>query len=140
MTHIIMSFMTIKEIVPLAPNHCSKRLVLPFAQWLRYVVYCTLKRDKYFILKKMQDNNEVYKDMTHYIYKMWRVYNITLSACITLWKPIPFTCLPWTLAVNNFTKYTHSIYNMNVREYRRGNQKWTIQRNWQHVIWSDVFI
>jgi len=21
---------------------------------------------------------------------------------------------------------------MNVREYRRGNQKWTIQRNWQH--------
>jgi len=21
---------------------------------------------------------------------------------------------------------------INVREYRRGNQKWTIQRNWQH--------
>ena len=22
----------------------------------------------------------------------------------------------------------------NVREYRRGNQKWTIQRNWQHRV------
>ena len=21
---------------------------------------------------------------------------------------------------------------MNAREYRKGNQKWTIQRNWQH--------
>jgi hypothetical protein len=27
------------------------------------------------------------------------------------------------------TKYNVII---NVREYRRGNQKWTIQRNWQH--------
>ena len=27
--------------------------------------------------------------------------------------------------------YTRQI---NVREYRRGNQKWTIQRNWQHRI------
>jgi hypothetical protein len=24
------------------------------------------------------------------------------------------------------------ICKINVREYRRGNQKWTIQRNWQH--------
>ena len=23
---------------------------------------------------------------------------------------------------------------MNVKEYRRGNQKWTIQRNWQHKV------
>ena len=23
---------------------------------------------------------------------------------------------------------------INVREYRRGNQKWTIQRNWQHRV------
>jgi len=23
---------------------------------------------------------------------------------------------------------------MNVREYRSGNQKWTIQRNWQHWV------
>ena len=27
--------------------------------------------------------------------------------------------------------YTGQI---NIREYRRGNQKWTIQRNWQHRI------
>ena len=27
--------------------------------------------------------------------------------------------------------YTGQI---NVREYRRGNQKWTIQRNWQHRV------
>jgi len=23
---------------------------------------------------------------------------------------------------------------INVREYRRGNKKWTIQRNWQHSV------
>ena len=23
---------------------------------------------------------------------------------------------------------------INVREYRKGNQKWTIQRNWQHKV------
>jgi len=34
--------------------------------------------------------------------------------------------------------YIHSIQlvsplqTINVREYRRGNQKWTIQKNWQH--------
>jgi hypothetical protein len=27
--------------------------------------------------------------------------------------------------------YTRYI---NVREYRKGNQKWTIQRNWQHRV------
>jgi hypothetical protein len=25
-----------------------------------------------------------------------------------------------------------SEFQINVREYRRGNRKWTIQRNWQH--------
>jgi len=25
-----------------------------------------------------------------------------------------------------------SFRSINIREYRRGNQKWTIQRNWQH--------
>ena len=25
-------------------------------------------------------------------------------------------------------------WKINVREYRRGNQKWTIQRNWQHRV------
>ena len=33
--------------------------------------------------------------------------------------------------LNCITVYL-SIYEINVREYRRGNQKWTIQRNWQH--------
>jgi hypothetical protein len=38
------------------------------------------------------------------------------------------------------TKMTYSIGNpgprleINVREFRRGNQKWTIQRNWQHRV------
>jgi hypothetical protein len=26
------------------------------------------------------------------------------------------------------------VYKINVREYRRGNLKWTIQRNWQHSV------
>ena len=26
---------------------------------------------------------------------------------------------------------------INVREYRRGNQKWTIERNWQHRVQED---
>jgi hypothetical protein len=32
--------------------------------------------------------------------------------------------------------FRHYSYNhlINVREYRRGNQKWTIQRNWQHRV------
>ena len=25
-------------------------------------------------------------------------------------------------------------YIINIREYQRGNQKWTIQRNWQHKV------
>jgi len=25
---------------------------------------------------------------------------------------------------------------MNVKEYRRGNHKWTIQRNWQHGVYK----
>ena len=28
---------------------------------------------------------------------------------------------------------TYVLY-INVKEYRRGNQKWTIQRNWQHWV------
>jgi hypothetical protein len=27
----------------------------------------------------------------------------------------------------------YEISYINVREYRRGNQKWTIERNWKHV-------
>ena len=26
------------------------------------------------------------------------------------------------------------MHSINVREYRWGNQKWTIQRNWQHWV------
>ena len=33
------------------------------------------------------------------------------------------------------TRFYANQYNkINVREYRRGNQKWAIQRNWQHRI------
>ena len=28
----------------------------------------------------------------------------------------------------------YALYYINVREYRRGNQKWTIQRNWQYRV------
>ena len=33
-------------------------------------------------------------------------------------------------------KLEHNTYSeiINVSEYRRGNHKWTIQRNWQHVV------
>jgi len=24
---------------------------------------------------------------------------------------------------------------INIREHRRGNQKWTVQRNWQHMVY-----
>ena len=26
------------------------------------------------------------------------------------------------------------MYKINIREYQRDNQKWTIQRNWQHRV------
>ena len=32
------------------------------------------------------------------------------------------------------TKHNHNKMKINVREYRRGNKKWTIQRNWQHSV------
>jgi len=32
-----------------------------------------------------------------------------------------------------FCEKTH-YHQISVREYRRGNQKWTIQRNWQHRV------
>jgi len=28
-------------------------------------------------------------------------------------------------------RFWNNMHEVNVREYRRGNQKWTIQRNWQ---------
>ena len=35
---------------------------------------------------------------------------------------------------NMTTQGTQDTRQINVREYQRGNQKWTIQRNWQHWI------
>jgi hypothetical protein len=32
------------------------------------------------------------------------------------------------------TQGTQDTGQINVREYRRGNQNWTIQRNWQHMV------
>jgi len=34
--------------------------------------------------------------------------------------------------LDGFRFIHHNISLINVREYRRDNQKWTIQRNWQH--------
>ena len=33
---------------------------------------------------------------------------------------------------NGQSRETGNIGQINVREYRRGNKKWTIKRNWQH--------
>jgi chloramphenicol 3-O-phosphotransferase len=30
--------------------------------------------------------------------------------------------------------HLYSLVQINVREYRRGNREWTIQRNWQHRV------
>ena len=36
--------------------------------------------------------------------------------------------------LNGFRFIHHNISLINVREYRRGNHKWTIRRNWQHWV------
>jgi hypothetical protein len=36
--------------------------------------------------------------------------------------------------MNNPENTEGAIKNEQSREYRRGNQKWTIQRNWQHMV------
>ena len=33
---------------------------------------------------------------------------------------------------------SHSNTYINVREYRRGNHKWTIQRNWQYMVHKTI--
>jgi hypothetical protein len=33
-----------------------------------------------------------------------------------------------------YSNTQYNTYTINVREYRRGNQKWTIQKNWQHRV------
>ena len=32
------------------------------------------------------------------------------------------------------TYSTQDTVQINVREHRRGNQQWTIQRNWRHIV------
>jgi hypothetical protein len=36
--------------------------------------------------------------------------------------------------MNNPENTERAIKNEQSREYLRGNQKWTIQRNWQHMV------
>jgi hypothetical protein len=40
---------------------------------------------------------------------------------------------PFNLRNNYHIRKRQINCKINVREYRRGNQKWTIQRNWQHM-------
>jgi hypothetical protein len=40
---------------------------------------------------------------------------------------------PFNLRNNYYIRKRQINCKINVREYRRGNQKWTIQRNWQHM-------
>ena len=57
------------------------------------------------------------------------------------WKPSPRLGTLWPIfllhqASDISRDYFHKIrMQINVREYRRGNQKWTIQRNWLHDLW-----
>jgi hypothetical protein len=38
------------------------------------------------------------------------------------------------LIIEFFYKWVKLSYKIKVREHRRGNQKWTVQRNWEHMV------
>jgi hypothetical protein len=40
---------------------------------------------------------------------------------------------PWAVCVSSYCLHISNYY-IKVGEQRRGNQKWTIQRNWQHWV------
>jgi len=40
------------------------------------------------------------------------------------------------IPVKWFSEFRYEEFLINVREYRRGNQKWIIQRNWQHSVYK----
>jgi len=77
----------------------------------------------------------------------WRIFDpnnfrgfLDTTACQL---PVESSWFSMRSVVYSFTKYIHFIYYQNiirlsssisVREYRRGNKKWTIQRNWQHSV------
>jgi hypothetical protein len=58
--------------------------------------------------------------------KTIRVGEIVVQTCRSRNTIITTTCLPNNLIWQCLYK--------NVREYRRGNHKWTIQINWQHWV------
>jgi hypothetical protein len=76
--------------------------------------------------------------MTVYCIKCW------LSGK-KIWDPNQTTC-NFFIFSNHWNSYfllvvychilcIHRVYcYINVREYRKGNQKWTVQRNWQHRV------
>jgi hypothetical protein len=48
--------------------------------------------------------------------------------------PPPILCLSVDLQSNIAATVGQSVKIINVREYRRGNHKWSIQRNWRHRV------
>ena len=59
-------------------------------------------------------------------YSLFWLFKILIFVCVVFCFLFLFL---FFFLVINFCDY----YYINVREYRRGNQKWTIQRNWQHM-------
>jgi hypothetical protein len=60
--------------------------------------------------------------------------------CPFLISPSVFSnvyCVPYVSSQSRETG--NKGYTINVREYRRGNQKWTTQRNWQHRVHNKHF-
>jgi len=49
-------------------------------------------------------------------------------------SPPPILCLSVDLQSNIAATVGQSVKIINVREYRRGNHKWPIQRNWRHRV------
>jgi hypothetical protein len=55
------------------------------------------------------------------------------------WKKFNIKIYPW-IALHIITFQPEKYYRgINVREYRRGNKKWTIQRNWHFFMLSFAF-
>ena len=62
---------------------------------------------------------------------------LILSVCIIMSFDFPFVRLFGNFVITLISKFLRSdckiqSFTINVSEYRRDNQKWIIQRNWQH--------
>ena len=68
----------------------------------------------------------------HGFYMIFVQHSICFSGAVVI---VIVWCLIYIYLCNQCQSYSCEVYSINiynVREYRRGNQQWTIQRNWQH--------